>query len=233
MAKKEETLNTADIAAKLIHEGVMREWLSVDNLEQLYSDIQALLELMRLDMLPTALTHAEQMRLQGSGVRCYGFIDKTSDVAAANPEFAPAFFSSAKLKTKVREIEIVRNISGALQQMLRISDDVLLLLSDEAFQMALAYYNTVREASRRRQPGATAIFRQLQLFFRRGRRTDEEPTEPEVERDVKALLHGRKDGKIMIENEKPHTEGGKHVVVDETHKSGGKWESRESGEVEE
>jgi len=35
---------------------------------------------------------------------------------------------------------------------------------------------------------------------------------------VRALLHGRKDGKVLIENEHPHMEGGKHVVVDETHK---------------
>jgi hypothetical protein len=83
--------------------------------------------------------------------------------------------------------------------------------------MALAYYNTVREASRRRQPGAQAIFRLLQAFFRRGRLTSEEPTESKVERDVKALLHGKKDGEIIIKNERPHLVGGKREVIDEAH----------------
>jgi len=196
-----------------------RAWLSVDNLEQLFSDIETILDAMKLDMQTEALTPSERRRLLGSGVRRYGFIDKVSDVAAVNPEFAPAFFSSADLKEKLREIEILRNISVAIQQMLRINDDVMLQVSDEAFQIALGYYNTVREASRRRQPGALAIFRLLQSFFRRGRRPNDEPTEEEVETDVKALLHGKKDGKIVVENERPQTSGGTHIVVDQTHKT--------------
>jgi hypothetical protein len=56
----------------------------------------------------------------------------------------------------------------------------------------------------------------LQPFFQNMRRKNSEPTQHEVERDVKALLHGQKDGKIIIENERPHLTGGKHTVVDET-----------------
>jgi len=210
-----------------------RGWLSADNLEQLLSDVETVLTGMKADMQQEALTPSERRRLLGSGVRRYGFIDKTSDVAAANPEFAPVFFNNEDLKDKLRQIEILRNISAAIQQMLRINDDVMLQVSDQAFQMALGYYNTVREASRRRQPGALAIFRLLQTFFRRGRRPDEEPTEPEVERDARALLHGRKDGKIVIENERPHLAGGKHTVVDETRHAKTAWKDTERGEIDE
>jgi hypothetical protein len=97
--------------------------------------------------------------------------------------------------------------------------------------MALMYYNSVRELARRQVPGAQAVFRQLQPFFRRPRRQKDEPTEPEVERDVKALLLGKKDGKIVIENEKPRMTGGKHVVVDDMHKDKGAWKESESGEI--
>ena len=103
--------------------------------------------------------------------------------------------------------------------MQRITDDVLLVSSNEAYQMALGYYNTVREAARRRQPGAQAVFNVLRLFFNRPRRTGDEPTEHEVERDVKALLHGKKDGEIVIKNERPHLVGGVHEVIDETHRN--------------
>ena len=190
-------------------------WLTVANLEQFFEEVNSMLSDLRVDMQTEALTHAERMRLLGSGVRRYGFIDKVSDVASANPEFVPAFFSDAELKETLRKIELLRNISAAFQQLQRMTDDVLLRVSDAAFQMALAYYNTVHEASRRRQPGAQAIFRLLQAFFRRGRLTSEEPTEPEVERDVKALLHGKKDGEIIIKNERPHLVGGKREVIDE------------------
>jgi len=194
------------------------QWVAPDNLEQLLRDINEHLATMTRYMQTEALTHAERLRLMGSGVRRYGFIDKTSDIAEDNLQFAPPFFDLQALKDLLRVIEVLRNISVTLNQMLRINGDVLLTVSDDAFQMALAYYNTVREASRRRQPGAQAVFAVLREFFQRRRREAAEPTIPEVEHDVHALLHGRKDGRIIIEHEKPHTEGGKHVVVDETGK---------------
>jgi len=192
-------------------------WLTVANLEQLFEDVNSMLEDLRVDMQTEALTHAERKRLLGSGIRRYGFIDKVSDIASANPEFAPVFFDEEQLKDTLRKIELLRNISAAFQQLQRMTDDVLLQVSDSAFQMALAYYNTVREAARRRQPGAQAIFNILRPFFNRPRRPGDEPTEQEVERDVKALLHGKKDGEIVIKNERPHLTGGKHEVIDEVH----------------
>jgi len=197
-------------------------WIAADNLEQLLRDINAHLTTMTTYMQSEALTHAERLRMQGSGVRRYGFIDKTSDIAEDNLQFAPAFFNLQSLKDLLRVIEVLRNISVTCEQMTRISNDCLLVAGDDAFQMALGYYNTVREASRRRQPGAQAVFSVLREFFNRPRHTASEPTIPEVERDVHALLHGTKDGRIVIEHEKPHGEGGKHVVVDEVR--GGKSE---------
>jgi len=219
MATKNQTTKTAAVSPKPKEAlPTTGGWLSVANLEQLFEDVDNILQDMRVDMQTEALTTAERLRLLGSGVRRYGFIDKVSDLATVNPEFAPAFFSDVALKDMIRKIEILRNLSAALAQMQRITDDVLLQVSDEAFQMALAYYNTVREASRRRQPGAQAVFNVLRLFFSRPRRTGDEPTEHEVERDVKALLHGKKDGEIVIKNERPHMIGGVHEVIDETHR---------------
>ena len=191
-------------------------WITPDNLEQLLREINEHLTTMTTYMQTEALTHAERLRMQGSGVRRYGFIDKVSDVAEDNLQFAPAFFNLISLKELLRIVEMLRNISVTCEQMTRISNDCLLVAGDDAFQMALAYYNTVREASRRRQPGAQAVFHELQPFFNRPRHTSEEPTIPEVEHDVHELLHGHKEGRIVIEHEKPHAEGGKHVVVDET-----------------
>ena len=174
----------------------------------------------------------DRRRKLGSGIRRYGFIDKTSDLALANPQFAPAFFNAGDLKDIVRDIEMSRNLLNLLQQFARLVNDSLLLFSDEAFSMALLYYNSVKELARRNVPGAEAVFRALEPFFRRPRRPGEEPTEPEVERDIRALLHGKKDGKIVVENEKPHLVGGKHVVVDETHKSKAAFKETEEGEIE-
>jgi len=45
---------------------------------------------------------------------------------------------------------------------------------------ALSYYNTIREAARRRQPGAQPIFELLRKFFHRRHRTEEEPEAGEI-----------------------------------------------------
>jgi hypothetical protein len=68
-------------------------------------------------------------------------------------------------------------------------------------------------------PGAAALLSRLQPFFKpTSRRREAEPTEKEIESDVKALLHGTKDGEIIIKNEKPTTSGGVHEIIDDVHK---------------
>jgi hypothetical protein len=161
------------------------------------------------------MSKSNRRRLLGSGIRRYGFIDQVSDVAADNPKFTPSYMNVAALKELIRQIEMLRNISITLKQMVRMNSDLLLLTGDEAYHIALIYYNSVKDAAKRRVPGAETIFRMLQPFFHNMRRTKHEPTEKQVLRDAKALLHGKKDGKVIIENERPHLVGGKHKVVDE------------------
>jgi len=179
------------------------------------------------------LSTAERRRLQGSGVRRLGFIVKVHEMMTVNPELTPDFLDRERFGGTATMLLQVRNLTTILQQAARLSNDVLLVLGNEAYRMALIYYGAVREAANRRVPGARELFRILQAFFRRGHRADEEPTEHEVERDLRALLHGKKDGKIVVENERPHLEGGKHVVVDETHKARAAWKESEKGRIDE
>jgi hypothetical protein len=93
----------------------------------------------------------------------------------------------------------------------------MLVASDVAYHNALSYYNAVKEAARQRVPGAEAAYNALKDYFKRARHASNEPTEAEIERDVRSLLHGTKDGRIVIENEQPVVSGGEHRVVDEVH----------------
>ena len=177
------------------------------------------------------LTDAQRRRLLGSGVRRFGFITKTFEVASDNPEFTPPFLNMEHFHELIDEINQTRNITITANQLLRIYTDILLLAGDEAFTLALIYYNSVRDAARRGIPGAQAVFRALELFFRRGRRLDEEPTIPEVEKDVDALLHGRKDGTIVIEGHGKHTSAAEHTVVDDTYKPKGAFKETVQGAI--
>jgi hypothetical protein len=98
----------------------------------------------------------------------------------------------------------------------------MMYFSDKAFRTALEFYSIAQRRARAGEAEAVIVFNQLSPFFRRGRLTnDENPTIPEVESDVSALLHGRKDGRIVIEHESPRKTKGKHVVVDDVHGSKG------------
>jgi len=215
MAKKTETTKPVTRKEEKFLPGTKS--LSLNDLIQIKADVLQMLDALE-NAMDFNLSTIERIRKRGSGVKRYGFLDKVSDVSSDNMQFAPQMFSDTALKDILRKIEELRNILLAINQFGRTINDLLLIAGDNAYQLALMYYNSVRELARRRVPGAEQTFRILQQFFRHGRRQDEEPTEEEVETDVRALLHGKKDGKIVIEHEKPHLVGGKHVVIDETHK---------------
>jgi hypothetical protein len=80
---------------------------------------------------------------------------------------------------------------------------------------ALEFYDAARSAGKRRVDGAETVYRKLEIFFRRPKKTGEEPTKKQLERDVKALINSKRDGKILIENIAPKMIAGKHKIIDE------------------
>jgi len=166
----------------------------------------------------TELNSADRRRLNGSGVRRYGFIEKTADVAGEFPQIWPGLVDdNGKLKELVGEIEVLRNLFVWFRYLSRVVQDLLLLAGDDAFRLAGAYYTAARDGARRKNPEAQQVFDMLRLFWRRPRRTSTEPTERELRRDFKRLIHGKADGDIFAKHESPHVSGGVHEVIDNVH----------------
>jgi hypothetical protein len=182
----------------------------LDTLFELINDFQVIAD--------NNLTPNQRRRKFGAGVRNYGFIEKVSDLAIANPTYA-TFFEYNDLRNAIKNIDLCRDIVLAAQGFARMVSNTMLVYSDEAFTMALIFYNTVRQMARRGDPIATQLFNTLQPFFRRRRQPKEEPTTKELERDLHALLHGKKDGEIIVKNVSPVTSKGVRTVVDDVHKS--------------
>jgi hypothetical protein len=173
------------------------------------------------DSLPqletTVLTPVDRRRLNGSGVRRYGFIDKVSDVAVDYPQFWPASADMQEaMKERLREVEVLRNLLVWANFVSRVVQDLLMLAGDDAFRMANTYYGGVRAAAHGNLPEARQVFQMIEKFWQRPRRSGEEPTMPEVVRDVKALMRGSKTGSVRIENEGDQVVRGRKVVIDET-----------------
>jgi hypothetical protein len=203
-AQNEHTHGTSEQRIDLLPAAFMED--TIEGITSIMNDFE--------DVAGNNLTAVQRRRKIGAGIKNYGFIEKVTDLAEANPQFAQ-FFRVADLRNAVRNIDMCRDLVLLLQSFVRLASNTMLIYSDEAFTMALIFYNMVREMSRRGDPAAMELFRTLQPFFRRPRRSSAEPTEKELERDLHALIHGKKDGKIVIENVKPKLAGGVRKVVDE------------------
>jgi hypothetical protein len=106
--------------------------------------------------------------------------------------------------------------------------------ADVTYTDALEYYASVREAAKCRIDGAETLHRDLEDFFRcPSRKGEGEPTERQLERDIKAFIHGKRDGKIVIENIKPKVTGGKHKVIDEKFNDSAQYKETEESEIKE
>jgi len=206
--------------------------LNAEALETILASLNEILTYVsEMDINAFTMTSAQRRRLLGAGVRRLGFIQQASEIAAENPEFLQGFFTHEDLSNLNAQIGEIRKIMIALQKILRIMTDHYLLTSDEAFRLARLYYVSARDAARNGIPGALPIFNALRPLFQQSRIASDEPTDAEVERDLKALLHGHKDGEIIVENQSPHITEGKRVVVDKTHKATDHWKETEEGEI--
>ena len=163
-----------------------------DDLEGLMDDMQAVIDRYSMYFDVSHLTNAGRRRKQGSGVRRYGFIDKTSDLAQQFPQYNPPLFNDDDLKEYLRDVEFLRNLLAMVNELARMISNALLVYGDEAYRLALRYYNSVRQLARESDPDAIAVFNMLQTFFRRPRRPGNEPAEPEVERDVRAAARTKR-----------------------------------------
>jgi hypothetical protein len=181
----------------------------IAELEEMMADF------MERNQVGSNLTGTDRRRLVGVGVRNYGFIDKAFDIARDNGAFMPPHFDLALLNWNMHELEDFRQLMWVLQQFLQTASNVFMIQADACYRDALRIYGSLQEQSRNRVPGAEPLFRALQTFFSRTRRQPaEEPTEMELERDIKRLIHNKADGEIVIKNEAPHASGGVHEVVD-------------------
>jgi hypothetical protein len=177
-------------------------------------------------------TPADRERLLSVGLKNLGFIQTAYTLAQANPALVPGYLSMAEFKGTMEDMERKRTLLTLVEQLGKtVSDsmmadsmmadsmmaDSMMADSDSAFHDALDFYNYVKTAAHQRVNGAEPVYARLKPYFKRSRTGSAEPTEQQIERDVKGLLSGTKEGRVTIENENPDTSGGHRRVVDEAH----------------
>jgi hypothetical protein len=176
----------------------------------------------------------DRKRLNGVGVKKLGFIGRALQLAAENPEFLPHWLSLEKFQDDNNYYLALRSVYDVIDQLKEIQWNIVLQASDVVYTDALEYYSQVGDAAKRRIDPAETLHKDLSTHFKKmGSKPESEPTEKKAKRDFDALLHGKKDGKIVVENIKPKLTGGSHKVIDETWKDDARFKESEEGEMDE
>jgi hypothetical protein len=182
--------------------------------------INAMLNDMRglLDNYSQHLRALDRKRLNGVGIKTLGFIERSFELASENEDFLPHYLTLQRFDDDIQYFLAFRSLFDLTKQIEEKLWNVVIQSADIAYTDALEFYASVREAAKRRVDPAETIFRELSVFFKNRGTRSTEPTEKQLERDAKALIHGKKDGKMVIENIKPKLVGGKHKVIDEMYR---------------
>jgi hypothetical protein len=177
-------------------------------------------------------TPTDRERLISVGLKNFGFIQTAYTQAQANPALVPGYLSMAEFKGAMEDLERKRTLLTLVEQLGKTVSDSMLADSDSAFRDALDFYNYVKTAARQRVNGAETVYALLRPYFKHSRPSSAEPTEQQVERDVRGLLSGTKEGRVTVENENPDTSGGHRHVVDEVHPADVRTDYRTEGKAE-
>jgi len=204
----------------------------IDNLN---TDFNSILEL--LDNFSAHLRSLDRMRLNGVGIKKLGFIERAYELALENGEFLPHYLTLDRFGADLQYFLDFRTLVDLVTQIREKLWNVTIQSADIAYTDALDFYASVREAAKRRVDAAESLHNALSPFFknhgRRGPNGEEIETEKQELRDAKALIHGKHDGKIVIENFKPKLTGGSRKIVDETFKDSAKFKGSAEGEITE
>jgi hypothetical protein len=180
----------------------------------------------------------DRKRPNGVGMKKMGFIDKAYDMAITNSEFLPHYLTLAKFSTDKNRFETAVVLNGLVSQVKELLWNITIVSSDILYTDALEFYQSIKDAAKRRVDAAEAVFNELRDFFSsRGHGSqpdgEEEPTIKEEERDASALMHGKREGEIIIRNVKPKITAGKREVIDKKFTDSEQFKDTTEGEIKE
>jgi hypothetical protein len=198
----------------------------------LTDDFNSIKEL--LDNFSQHLRALDRMRLNGVGIKKLGFIDRAYEFALENGEFLPHYLTLERFGADYEYFKDFRTLSDLVSQIKEQLWNVTIQSADIAYTDALEFYASVREAAKRRVDAAETIHNALSIFFKHHRGDIEgQPTEKQALKDFKGLEHGKHDGILVIENEKPKMTGGIHKVIDKKFTDSAEFKDTIEGEVKE
>ncbi|KAA6300469.1 MAG: hypothetical protein EZS26_003380 [Candidatus Ordinivivax streblomastigis] len=93
------------------------------------------------------------------------FVEKAHELAITNPVFVPPFLNMAEFTIDFSDAHNIEPVLVVLEQLRSGVDDTQMLAGSEAYQAALVFYNSVKEAATKNVPGAKAVYDALSVRF--------------------------------------------------------------------
>jgi hypothetical protein len=125
----------------------------------------------------TVLTVEQRRTLPKMGDKSLAFVEKAFELMRDNPHLVPPYINLNDFNIDFADAHNLTPLVVSLQQLTQTVDDTHLLAGSEAYQTALAFYNSVKQASKQGVTGAKAIYETLKARFAGVSRRKEAPSE--------------------------------------------------------
>jgi hypothetical protein len=104
-------------------------------------------------------------RLHGTGIKTLGFIERAFRLAKSFPDFAPHYLNITLLDGKLRELNNIMSLKEILKTFTEIAEKAYLLISNDCYQNALVFYESLKEATKMKESGSETALKELEPFF--------------------------------------------------------------------
>jgi hypothetical protein len=129
--------------------------------------VQAAVQTLQAKLVPHLVNIAsdEKRALTKMGSKSVDFVSKSLTYANTNPQFKPAFVDIDDFSRDVSAFAVLRSLHQPVSQLADMLDDSLALTGSDAMTAALAYYQSVKAATKLNVPGAATITDDLAIRF--------------------------------------------------------------------
>ena len=111
------------------------------------------------------LTPPERLALFKMGEECFDFIKQSHELAVDYPELFPEFKKAAIFSEAFFIVHELWILIKKINHLRDIINDTEMLAGSYAFEVAMAFYNTIKIAARHDIPGAKVIYEDLKPKF--------------------------------------------------------------------
>ncbi|MDR1660836.1 MAG: hypothetical protein LBR95_00155 [Azoarcus sp.] len=140
-----------------------RELIPAETLTQISEQINAIIQ--QIQPYAVTLSTKERRVMLKMGEKSLAFVEKANELAHKNPDLKPSYINLSEFDI---DLAGARNLLGVLNQLKRAAqllDDTAMAAGNESFQAALAFYNSLREATKANVEGAKTLYVELKERF--------------------------------------------------------------------